>query len=180
MLESLLIKLQAFIKFRYKETLTQVFSFEYCEIFKTTFFEELLRTAASEPFVRFLKSDLRLCVWCPPSYLRSYVKYCLQYNYLNMSFQQIEKGYLGKCWKQVGLILSLLRLPNNYFSSTEVINTNWLRKMFFVFFKKNDMRFQLCHWQFMIYCVKNYWQVHQNHANIITIVNNTFSLFKHY
>ena len=30
-----------------KETSTQAFSFEYCEIFKNTYFEEHLRTAAS-------------------------------------------------------------------------------------------------------------------------------------
>ena len=30
-----------------KETPTQVLSFEYCEIFKNTYFEERLRTAAS-------------------------------------------------------------------------------------------------------------------------------------
>ena len=30
-----------------KKTLTQVFSCEYCEIFKNTYFEEHLRTAAS-------------------------------------------------------------------------------------------------------------------------------------
>ena len=42
---SFLIKLQTnFIK---KETLTQVFSFEFCEIFKNTFFTEHLPTTAS-------------------------------------------------------------------------------------------------------------------------------------
>ena len=30
-----------------KETLTQVFSFEFCKIFKSTFFTEHLRTTAS-------------------------------------------------------------------------------------------------------------------------------------
>ena len=38
----LLIKLQACVR---KETPTQVFSCEYCEIFKNTYFEEHLRTA---------------------------------------------------------------------------------------------------------------------------------------
>ena len=33
-----------------KKTLTQVFSCEYCEIFKNTYYEELLGTAASEHF----------------------------------------------------------------------------------------------------------------------------------
>ena len=31
-----------------KQTLTQVFSYEFCEIFKTTFFTEHLWTSASE------------------------------------------------------------------------------------------------------------------------------------
>ena len=46
---SLLIKLQAeagnFVK---KETLTQVFSYEFCEVFRNTFFTEHLWTTASE------------------------------------------------------------------------------------------------------------------------------------
>ena len=33
-----------------KETPTQVFSCEYCEIFKNTYFEERLRTSVSEVF----------------------------------------------------------------------------------------------------------------------------------
>ena len=47
--DSFLIKLQAsgcnFIK---KDSLTQVFSYEFCEIFKNTFSTEHLQTAASE------------------------------------------------------------------------------------------------------------------------------------
>ena len=34
--------------FQQKEVATQVFSCEYCKIFKKTYFEEHLRTAASE------------------------------------------------------------------------------------------------------------------------------------
>ena len=34
--------------FNKKETLTQVFSFEFCEIFKNTFFTEHLQTTASK------------------------------------------------------------------------------------------------------------------------------------
>ena len=46
---SFLIKLQAcnFIK---KETLAQVFSYEFCEISKNTFFTEHLRTTASNAY----------------------------------------------------------------------------------------------------------------------------------
>ena len=48
MLESLLIKLQAFIPATsLKEDLTQVFSRQYSEIFKNTFFTEHFRPAAS-------------------------------------------------------------------------------------------------------------------------------------
>ena len=47
MLESLLIKLQAFIPATsLKEALTQVFSRQYREIFKNTFFAEHFRAAA--------------------------------------------------------------------------------------------------------------------------------------
>ena len=50
---SFLIKLQAsglqlYIK---KETLAQMFSFEFCKIFKNTFFKEHLWTTASEKIV---------------------------------------------------------------------------------------------------------------------------------
>ena len=34
-----------------KETLAQVFSFDFCEIFKNTYFEEHLQTAASGPHI---------------------------------------------------------------------------------------------------------------------------------
>ena len=52
MLESLFNKVAGlqvcnFIK---KETLAQVFSCEFCEIFKNTYFEEHLQTAASNSF----------------------------------------------------------------------------------------------------------------------------------
>ena len=44
-----LIKLQAFRHAIYeKETVTQVFSYEYCEIFKNTYFEKHLRTATPD------------------------------------------------------------------------------------------------------------------------------------
>ena len=46
---SLLIKLQAsFCNFIKKETPAQVFSCEFCEIFKSTFFTEYLRVTASD------------------------------------------------------------------------------------------------------------------------------------
>ena len=49
MLESLLIKLQGFRPATLlKETLTQVFSCEYCKTFKDTFFTERLRETAFE------------------------------------------------------------------------------------------------------------------------------------
>ena len=49
MLESLLIKLQGFTPATLlKKTLTQMFSCEYREIFKNTFFTERLRETASE------------------------------------------------------------------------------------------------------------------------------------
>ena len=50
MLESLFNKDKVFNfdKLFYKESPAQVFSCEYCEIFKTTYFEERLRTAASD------------------------------------------------------------------------------------------------------------------------------------
>ena len=41
-----------------KKTLTQVFSYEHCEIFKNTYFEEHLRTAASRYISK--KKKLRL------------------------------------------------------------------------------------------------------------------------
>ena len=44
-----LIKLHAFRHAIYeKETVTQVFSYEYCEIFKNTYFEKHLRTATPD------------------------------------------------------------------------------------------------------------------------------------
>ena len=42
-----------------KETLTQVFSREYCEIFKNTYFEEHLRTAA---FVGFSSKNVYIYI----------------------------------------------------------------------------------------------------------------------
>ena len=44
---SFLIKLPEACNFIKKETLTQVFSYEFCEIFKSTFLTEHLRTTAS-------------------------------------------------------------------------------------------------------------------------------------
>ena len=46
MLEPLFNKVASLL-FYYKETQTQVFSSEICEIFKNTYFEEHLRTTAS-------------------------------------------------------------------------------------------------------------------------------------
>ena len=46
----------SFIK---KETRTQVFSCEICEIFKNTYLEEHIRTAASEPLKLFPKKYLK-------------------------------------------------------------------------------------------------------------------------
>ena len=48
MMESLYFAVAEFIK---RDTPTQVFSCEYCELFINTFFEEHLRTAASNHFV---------------------------------------------------------------------------------------------------------------------------------
>ena len=45
-----------------KETRAQVFSCEFCEIFKNTFFTEHLRTTASETFMKFSKTCF------PPNY----------------------------------------------------------------------------------------------------------------
>ena len=45
---SFLIKLQALGSFIKKDTLPQVFSCEFCEICKNSFFTELLRVTASE------------------------------------------------------------------------------------------------------------------------------------
>ena len=49
-----LIKLQAFRLYQ-KETPTQVFSCEYCEIFKSNYFEEHLRMTASVLTVSTIK-----------------------------------------------------------------------------------------------------------------------------
>ena len=49
MLESLLNKVKGL---QNKETPTQVFSCEYCEIFKNTYFEEHLQTAASKGSIK--------------------------------------------------------------------------------------------------------------------------------
>ena len=38
-----------------KKRLQQVFSFEICEIFKNTYFEEHLQTTASEHFIKYLE-----------------------------------------------------------------------------------------------------------------------------
>ena len=46
------LKISQFVK---KETLVQVFSWEFCENFKNTFFTEHLRTTASEKVSRYLK-----------------------------------------------------------------------------------------------------------------------------
>ena len=50
MFESLLNKVK---DLQNKETPTQVFSFEYCEIFKNTYFEEHLGIAASGMSISF-------------------------------------------------------------------------------------------------------------------------------
>ena len=42
------MKLPEFCDFIKKETLAQVFSYEFCEIFKNIFFTEQLRVTASE------------------------------------------------------------------------------------------------------------------------------------
>ena len=44
---SFLIKLQTYCNFIKKETLSQVFSCEFCEVFKNTFLAEQLRVTAS-------------------------------------------------------------------------------------------------------------------------------------
>ena len=51
MLEALFSKVASpkAYNFNKKETPTQVFTCEYCEIFKNTYFEEHLQMAASEP-----------------------------------------------------------------------------------------------------------------------------------
>ena len=52
---SLLIKLPEACNFIKKETLAQVFSFEFCEIFKNTFFTEHIWATAS----RILKTGIK-------------------------------------------------------------------------------------------------------------------------
>ena len=47
--------------FRPKKNPTQMFSCEYCEIFKNTYFKKHLRTAASELALGI--DCLRLCFW---------------------------------------------------------------------------------------------------------------------
>ena len=42
------MKLQAFRKKKNKDTPAEVFSYEYCEIFKNTYFKQHLRMAASD------------------------------------------------------------------------------------------------------------------------------------
>ena len=46
------MKLPEFCDFFKKETLAQVFSYEFCEIFKNIFFTEQLRVAASDIWVQ--------------------------------------------------------------------------------------------------------------------------------
>ena len=53
---SFLIKLQASCNFIKKETLAQVFCCEFCEIFKNTFFTELLRATVSAGIVDFRRN----------------------------------------------------------------------------------------------------------------------------
>ena len=43
-----------------KDTPTQVFSYEYCEVFKNTYFEEHLLTAASD-FLKQLQNTVSSC-----------------------------------------------------------------------------------------------------------------------
>ena len=60
---SFLIKLQA-LGFLKKETLAQAFSYEFCKIFKNTFFIEHLRTTAYNYYYYIsVIFQLRLSVW---------------------------------------------------------------------------------------------------------------------
>ena len=55
-----------------KETPTQIFSYEYCEIFKSTYFDEHLRTAASKEY-KILSNKYLLSILCVPEIIAWYL-----------------------------------------------------------------------------------------------------------
>ena len=68
-----------------KETLAQVFSCEFCEIFKNTFFTEHLRTTASVSISELFENDLHLTM------LQQYEHLCLRdFHVISLLLQNLE------------------------------------------------------------------------------------------
>ena len=79
MLESLFIKVASRRPVTLlKETPTQVFSCEYCKIFNSTYFEEHLRTAASESYRNSGKIEPGYCEACVRGFLVLFQKKALE------------------------------------------------------------------------------------------------------
>ena len=62
-----------------KETLAQVFSCKFCNIFKNTFFTEQLRTTASEDIEKFLHFIFYIC-----TFLQVFMKCFDRFNRINL------------------------------------------------------------------------------------------------